>query len=310
MACPRHSLWIFVYILILISCSRGEGKTSSAPIKPLYNLRLHRDDLPIAVKAFDVFSQVCQPLMGKFADDIESIEVSEGANCYDLWDQLDFRCTNFGWDRYFSIKVKIKDHPKYIPNSYKAWNHTIWYSLGGDKNPGIVANKIAQLCGVRNGGGGGSVDLPVPALSFIRNDVEVLALPDGLPELRQAALIKAIGLPVVSKYDDNDGRVGRILSFRKDKDEPYFYLEFQSNRVGISWREIDEKSEKFARLNKENRQLARKVLTVALGQDLANKVLEFNKRGHAVKIRTEHATIFVNEGVLSNLVMIYPGSEQ
>ncbi len=135
-------------------------------------------------------------------------------------------------------------------------------------------------------------------------DEITFALPAGFPELRQAALIKSVGLPVTGKYKVDDGRG---IRFRKDNGEQDFNLEFRASRVNVSWMEFIDDTGKYNELNDDNNRLASKVLTVALGADLARKIFEYKKQKQSIKIHAGEATIygsFVGSDLIINLVTI------
>ena len=61
---------------------------------------------------------------------------------------------------------------------------------------------------------------------------------------------------------------------------------------------------KFGELNEENNLLAEKVLSVALGAELAKKIGEYKKQQQPVVIKTSPSTIYVSVGTVQTLVTI------
>ena len=77
-----------------------------------------------------------------------------------------------------------------------------------------------------------------------KNKMEIsYTLPAGLPEVKESALVKSVGLPVVSKYMLDDGYG---IKFRKHG-LPGFSLEFRSNRVNVAWVEFGDEPKKIRR---------------------------------------------------------------
>ena len=152
---------IMVTILVIIGISVG-CSSESVVIEPLYDKNLNQNELAVAKRAFEVFSQTCLPLMGEYVGDIETIEISRGFD--------DYRNRDYGWDAHFYMEIKIKDSTSLIPASMRAFGHTLHFYLGGQKNPGITTTKFPQLCGVQKPSNGNDTFISVPSLSFIKNE--------------------------------------------------------------------------------------------------------------------------------------------
>lgn len=151
---------------LLYSCADEKAKTKPV-ISPVYSTSLNPDDRIIAEKAFNVFCEECQPLMGKYSEDIESIVIS----CHDIFSDgrcLDYRCDEYGWEKQIYLKIKLKDKQSVIPNELRSWGHTLHFYLGGPKNPGITTTKFPELCGVTKPTDGSDTYIPDPRLSFIK----------------------------------------------------------------------------------------------------------------------------------------------
>jgi len=146
---------LLVGISVFMGCS-----TEPVVLKPLYENNFNQNELVVAKKAFEVFCQTCQPLMGEYAGDIETIEISHGIGGYSI--------DHYRWDRQVYIKVKIKDRINLIPVDMRAFGHTLHFYLGGPKNPGITTIKFPQLCGVQKPSNGDVVFISVPNLAFIK----------------------------------------------------------------------------------------------------------------------------------------------
>jgi len=147
---------LLVGIGIFMGCS-----SEQVVVNPLYDKNLNQNELATAKKVFEVFCQTCQPLMGEYAGDIETIEISQGIGGYSI--------DNYKWDRQIYIKVKIKDRTNLIPVSMGGpFGHTLHFYLGGPKNPGITTTKFPQLCGVQKPSNGDVSFISVPSLSFIK----------------------------------------------------------------------------------------------------------------------------------------------
>ena len=126
----------------------------------------------IAERAYAVFCDTCKPLMSKYSEDIESIEIENG---FDRGGSTpdggcsDYRCREYEWDKQIYIKVKLKEKQTIIPPELRAWGHTLHIYLGGPKNPGITVGKLPQLCGATKPTDG-SFDAYIsePKLAFIK----------------------------------------------------------------------------------------------------------------------------------------------
>jgi len=152
----------------LAACGEQQAAMNLAP-SPVYDPALTPAELATAKKAYAIFSQVAQPLMGEYAGDIESIEVSKGFERTGTTDDayVDYRCRDYGWNKQIYIKVKIKDETKSVPDDIGAWGHTEHYYLGGPTNPGITLSKHPQLCGKADLPNGEEVFMAVEGLNFI-----------------------------------------------------------------------------------------------------------------------------------------------
>lgn len=159
-------------VMLLGSCLPEGNQPSGLSVSPVYDDGLSPEELAMAQKAFPIFCQTCQPLMGKYAADIERIEISRG---FDRLEGeglpnngcMDYRCEEYGWDKQICIKVKIKDRTEVIPKEVRAFGHTLHFYLGGPVNPGITTAKFPELCGVQSSGDGVDVYIRVPGLSLI-----------------------------------------------------------------------------------------------------------------------------------------------
>ena len=157
----------FLVFLFPCACSTDEPSVPAAVMNPVYSTQLSSGDRQMAEKAFGVFCDACQPLMGKYASDIEKMEISEGFSRDPKWGCMDYRCRDYEWDKEIYIQVKIKDDTKVIPSDLRAWGHTLHFYLGGPKNPGITTSKIPELCGASRKDGRDAY-ISVPELSFIK----------------------------------------------------------------------------------------------------------------------------------------------
>lgn len=162
--------WIIVLLMacsFFISCSSPQ----SAKLVPTYSQEFDPNGRVNAEQAFAIFSEACQPLMGKYSGDIESISIDHGFDREKNMSGdgcLDYRCREYGWDKQIYIKIKLKDKTDVIPTALRAWGHTLHFFLGGPKNPGITLNKIPELCGKINPNPGSDIFIPEPRLAFIK----------------------------------------------------------------------------------------------------------------------------------------------
>jgi hypothetical protein len=158
---------IFLFLISFVGC-----ENPSLKIVPLYSPELTTDERALAEKTFLVFSDACQPLMSKYTNDIQSINISSGfdrqpnapgGGC------LDYRCKEYGWDKQIYIQVTLKNKLNDIPGDIKAQGHVLHFYLGGPKNPGITIGKFPELCGAHKSRSG-SYDIYIsdPKLSFIK----------------------------------------------------------------------------------------------------------------------------------------------
>lgn len=127
---------------VAILCACGAEKPAST-IQPTFSEPLTSAEGVQQERAFRIFSQVCQPLMGDFSSDIERVGVS--GSQYDGC--FDYRCEEFGWSESVQITVVIKDEPMAIPPSYRSWGQSLHFHLGGPSNAGITTTKLPELCG-------------------------------------------------------------------------------------------------------------------------------------------------------------------
>ncbi len=159
---------IVVLVMCLISCTSDKRNS----ISPVCGNELNAQECFMAKEAFSVFSDTCRPLMNKYTSDIESIRIESGFDrdpniprdgC------LDYRCKEYGWDKQISVKIKLKDKLDVIPSKIRASGHTLYFYLGGPKNPGYTVGKFPELCGAQ-GAADGSYDkyISEPKLSFIK----------------------------------------------------------------------------------------------------------------------------------------------
>ena len=168
----RSSVYVLMVAVVasftLAACGDQKGTINLAP-SPVYDPSLAPAELATAKKAYAIFTQVAQPLMGEYSGDIESVEVSKGFERAGTTDDayLDYRCRDYGWNKQIYIKVKIKDETKYIHDDIGAWGHTEHYYLGGPSNPGITLSKHPQLCGKADLPDGQEVFMAAKSLSFI-----------------------------------------------------------------------------------------------------------------------------------------------
>lgn len=173
MSAPRGIFACCICIMMICGCSDHSRPVSARPVSPIYDPTLKTEEVEMAKKAFTIFCQTCQPLMGKYASDIERIEITRGFDRLEVDIPggdgcLDYRCDEYGWDKQIYIKVKIKDRTEVIPTEVRAFGHTMHFFLGGPKNPGITTNKIPELCGAPSNDDGADVYIPAPSLAFIK----------------------------------------------------------------------------------------------------------------------------------------------
>jgi len=163
-----------VTFIVMIMVTMTVSTNATPLIHPVYHQNLKPDEREIAEKAFIVFCDVCQPLMGKYSSDIESIEIGRGFDrgniSYYKGDNgcMDYRCRDYGWDKQIYIQVKLKDNTSVIPTELRAWSHTLHFYLGGPQNPGITISKIPELCGRTHSANRKDVYIAEPKLSFIK----------------------------------------------------------------------------------------------------------------------------------------------
>ena len=128
-------------------------------------------------------------------------------------------------------------------------------------------------------------------------------------QLDEGGLIAAVGSPVTSEYVLDDGKG---VSFHGQKCGkrvcgPEFSLEFRQGRVNVYWENFrDGGGKTFEAQNAENLLWANQVLTYALGEDAAKKILENQKNG--LPIRDEKflgQRVGMSPGETSTLVQIY-----
>ncbi|WP_126456734.1 hypothetical protein [Sulfuriflexus mobilis] len=76
----------------------------------------------------------------KYASDIEQVEASIGG----------IGSRNAGWVKGVNFKIKIADNPSSLPNKWRAAGHNLFYTVVGDKRPGIDIGKSTAgwFCGV------------------------------------------------------------------------------------------------------------------------------------------------------------------
>lgn len=167
----RSTLLLALLLIIggpLYSCADEKTKPT---ISPVYDTNFTPSERVMAEKAFDVFCEKCQPLMGKYSKDIESIEISRGFDREDtslLNGCVDYRCREYEWDKQIYLKIKLKDRQTVIPKELRAWGHTLHIYLGGPQNPGITIGKFPELCGAPRPSGSSEAYIPEPKLSFIK----------------------------------------------------------------------------------------------------------------------------------------------
>lgn len=124
--------------------------------------------------------------------------------------------------------------------------------------------------------------LPLFLPAHAQKTVESHALPAGLPVLEEAALVRAAGLPVLRRYDLDDGHG---VKFRKDS-APDLGIEFRAGKVNVVWAEFPDLPASKAAINADNRKRAQAILARALGADLAARAMELSTRGKVAILRT------------------------
>lgn len=139
------------------------------------------------------------------------------------------------------------------------------------------------------------------ALALIASSALAGCGSDSVPvQLDEPGLVAAVGQPVLNRYPLDDGHG---LNFRPDS-LPGFSLEFRSGRLNIAWHEFT-KGGDFTAANEENLAAARRVLTRALGQDTAAKLVQAAKDRKPLQIEVQGHTVRVSQtGLNFHLVSI------
>jgi hypothetical protein len=92
--------------------------------------------------ALAAFVRSCAPLTTDYWGDVVWATATVYSETY-----AKQRLERYGWRREIAIAVLIKDHPTSIPRRFDVAAHTLHFSLGAGRSPGIVGAKDAQaLC--------------------------------------------------------------------------------------------------------------------------------------------------------------------
>ena len=152
-------------LILIIGCS---SESSQLTPQPSFSKTLTTQEIAVAKSAFDVFCKTCQPLMGEYSGDIESIKIEWYHDCTtDEGARHDYRCADYKWDKYIYITLKIKDRTQQIPVDLRAFGDTEHVYLGGPENPGLIITKFPELCGVTKPRPGCDTFISAPDLSQI-----------------------------------------------------------------------------------------------------------------------------------------------
>jgi len=158
-------LFIFAMLFLIVGCS---SESSQLTPQPSFSETLTPQEIVVAKSAFDVFCKTCQPLMGEYSGDIEWIKIESYHDCTtDEGAHHDYRCADYGWDKYIYITLKIIDRTQLIPIDLRAFGHTEHIYIGGPENPGIITIKFPELCGGTRPLTGGPGFISAPDLSQI-----------------------------------------------------------------------------------------------------------------------------------------------
>lgn len=133
--------FLLLSALVLTSCSEPT-KQSQADV--IINSKLPQKEKQITKKAVDAFFAAC-PQLREYWSDVKSAQA-------DIHQPSAFyRSEQYGWRKEIKLKVVLKNDTKKIPNEYRAWGHTLYYFMGGGKQPGYVATKpqAQQVCGLQ-----------------------------------------------------------------------------------------------------------------------------------------------------------------
>ncbi len=133
--------------IILVSCSH------SAPNATVTFNNMAKEEEEWAASVFAVFEEAGQPLLGKWAKDVRSIEVERYNTGFLNSDGSvgcsDYRCQMFGWEKALYIKVRIVEQPSMIPPDLNAAGHTLHFFIGGGNQPGFTTTKFPELTGAQ-----------------------------------------------------------------------------------------------------------------------------------------------------------------
>ncbi len=133
----KKALTLFI-LLIMTGCDNTPTQTLNITTSTSTEFTTEQ-----MTQALDVLKNNCPALFNNAIPDIEE------AKAYSYKTEYTYFKDAYGWDKLLEVNVKLSNDTKYIPNSYRAWGHTLNFYLGSGRQTGIVTDKrqTQQICG-------------------------------------------------------------------------------------------------------------------------------------------------------------------
>ena len=144
---------------ILLAAALGLAGCGDDPVEATHIVvrgEISEGQAVVVSEAIAAFERACPDLTGRYWGDVESAEATVwGPDVVKDLLEIDYRWEQWGWTRWIEINVKIVDDPKTIPRDYQASGHTLYYFLGGGRQPGVDGKKTQSqlLCPMPDGQG-------------------------------------------------------------------------------------------------------------------------------------------------------------
>jgi len=152
---------VVVGIAALVFSFVGDVGDQSDEINVTLTEDFNEVDKTIIIGAVQILSIQC-PAITKYATDF----VKSEADFNEFYSRNAGFDKTRGWGRLVELRLTVSGDPKSLPNEWHAAHHTLYFSMGGGRQPGVfmLKEQAARFCGFTKS----RSFMDVPALRFVK----------------------------------------------------------------------------------------------------------------------------------------------
>lgn len=158
---------LMILVLLVSACDAKENeavKSLTINYRPGINENLTPEYISKIEMALNILKNKCPNLFVNALGDVES------AQAWTYPTEGTYKADEYGWKEDIEVTIKLKDNLNFIPSSYLANGHNLFFYLGAGKLTGIVTDKevTQKICGWEVSPNGSNMFEAVPALEILK----------------------------------------------------------------------------------------------------------------------------------------------